>query len=164
MRPKRPTHVLLDQVRITRDGGTATIDHADPSLSGAHITIGPQIASMTNAGIVEMYNDILDSQWALLQEWDKTVVEEPPGEPQIDYHENSDQWVPRADVLRCIIDDGGPNGEVTIHIDDKEVSLKDFGRLLSVHAGWGMRIAFVPEEFVTENPKVKIRKPKNRKR
>ena len=24
------------------------------------------------------------------------------------------QWVPRGDVLRCIIDDGGPNGEVTI--------------------------------------------------
>ena len=38
-----------------------------------------------------------------------------------------------------------------------------FGRLLSVHAGWGMRIAFVPEEFVTENPTVKLRKPERRK-
>jgi hypothetical protein len=55
-----------------------------------------------------MYNDVLDSQWALLQEWDNTVVEEPPGEPQIDYHENSDQWAPRGEVLRCIVDDGGP--------------------------------------------------------
>jgi len=27
-----------------------------------------------------------------------------------------------------------------------------------------MRIAFVPEEFVTENPKVEIRGPKKRKR
>jgi hypothetical protein len=26
-----------------------------------------------------------------------------------------------------------------------------------------MRIAFVPEEFVTENPKVKVRKPERRK-
>ena len=26
-----------------------------------------------------------------------------------------------------------------------------------VHAGWGMRIAFVPEEFVAENPTVKTR-------
>jgi len=164
MRPKRPTHVLIDQVRITRDGNTATIDHADPNLSGAHLTIGPQIAAMTDADIVEMYNDILDSQWALLQEWDKTVVEEPPGEPQIDYHENSDQWAPRGEVLRCIVDDGGPDGEVIIHIDDKELSLREFGRLLSVYAGWGMRIAFVPEEFVMENPKVKIRKPKKRKR
>jgi hypothetical protein len=54
-------------------------------------------------------------------------------------------------VLRCIIDDGGPNGEVIIHIDDQELSFREFGRLLSVHAAWGMRIAFVPEEFVTEN-------------
>ena len=67
-------------------------------------------------------------------------------------------------MLRCIIDDGGPEGEVTIHIDDKELSLREFGRLLSVYAGWGMRIAFVPEEFVTENPRVKVRKPKRRKR
>jgi hypothetical protein len=164
MRPKRPTHVLIDQVRIAREGADATIDHADPSLSGALLTIGPQIAVMTDADIVEVYNDILDSQWALLQEWDKTVVEEPPGEPQIDYHESSDQWAPRGEVLRCIIDDGGPDGEVIIHIDDKELSLREFGRLLSVYAGWGMRIAFVPEEFVTENPKVKIRKPEGRKR
>ena len=164
MRPKRPTHVLIDQVRITREGDTATIDHADANAPGAHLTIGPGIASMTDADIVAMYNDILDAQWALLQEWDKTVVEEPPGEPQIDYHESSDQWVPRGDVLRCIVDDGGPDGEVIIHIDDRGAVAEEFGRLLSVHAGWGMRIAFVPEEFVTENPKVKVRKPKGRKR
>ena len=162
MRPKRPTHVLMDQVRI--NGDIATIDHADPNLSGAHLTIGPQIAAMTDADIVEMYNEILDSQWALLQEWDKTVIEEPPGEQQIDYHENTDQWAPRGDVLRCIIDDAGPDGEVTIHIDDKELSLREFGRLLIVHAGWGMRIAFVPEEFVAENPKVTIGKPRGWKR
>ena len=99
-----------------------------------------------------------------MQEWDKTVVEEAPGEPQIDYHESSDQWAPRGEVLRCIVDDGAPDGEVIIHIDDKELSLREFGRLLRVYAGWGMRIAFVPEEFVTENPKVKVRKPKRRKR
>ena len=67
-------------------------------------------------------------------------------------------------MLRCIIDDGGLDGEVVIHIDDQELSLREFGRLLRVHAGWGMRIAFVPEEFVTDNPTVKIRKPQKRKR
>ena len=109
MRPKKPTHVLIDQVRIAREGNDVIIDHADANLSGARIT---GIATMTDAEIVEMYNQILDSQWALLEAWDKTVVEEPPGERQIDYHENSDQWVPCGDVLRCIIDDGGPNGDV----------------------------------------------------
>jgi hypothetical protein len=58
------------------------------------------------------------TKWGLLEAWDKTVIEEPPGEKQIDYHENSNQWVPRGDVLRCIIDDGGPSGEVTVHVDD----------------------------------------------
>jgi len=58
---------------------------------------------------------------------------------------------------------GGPTGDVIIHIDDQELSLREFGRLLRVHAGWGMRIAFVPEEFVTENPTVKVRKPHSRK-
>src|SRR5271167_1587333 len=161
MRPKKPTHVLIDQVRITREGNDAIIDHADANLSGARIT---GIATMTDAEIVEMYNGILDAQSALLEARDKTVVEEPPGEKQIDYHENSDQWVPRGDVLRCLIDDGGPNGEVTIHIDDQELSLAEFGRILTVHAGWGMRIAFVPGEFISENPKVEIRKRKRRKR
>jgi hypothetical protein len=155
---------LIDQVRITREGNDAIIDHADESVSGARVAIGAGIATMTDADIVEMYNEILDTQWALLEAWDKTVVEEPPGEKQIDYHEDSDQWVPRADVLRCVIDDAGPNGEVTIQIDDQELSLAEFGRLLSVHAGWGMRIAFVPEEFVTENPTVKVREPKRSKR
>jgi hypothetical protein len=161
MCPKRPIHVLLDQVRITREGGDAVIDHADANISGVRIT---GIAKMTDADIVEKYNEILDAQAALLQQWDKTVVEEPPGEKQIEYHEDSDQWVSRGDVLRCIIDDGGPNGEVTIRIDDQELSLAEFGRLLSVHAGWGMRIAFVPEEFVSENPVVKVRERKRSKR
>jgi hypothetical protein len=150
-------------VRVTHEGEDALIDHAAANLCGARVVIGPGISSMTDADIVALYNDILDAQWALVRRWDKTVVEEPPGEKQIDYHENSDQWVPRGDVLRCVIDDGGPNGEVTIHVDDQELSLAEFGRLLCVHAGWGMRVAFVPEEFVTENPTVKIREPRRRK-
>jgi hypothetical protein len=164
MRSKKPTRVFIDQVRITREGNDAIVDHADAGISGAHLTIGPEIAAVTDADIVDLYNDILESQERLLAAWDKTVIEEPPGEKQIDYHEDSDQWVPRGDVLRCIIDDGGPEGEVTIHIDDKELSLAEFGRMLTVHAGWGMRIAFVPEEFISENPKIEIRKPKRRKR
>jgi len=66
-------------------------NHRPANLSGARIVVGHRIASMSDADIVEMYNEILDAQWRLLQQWDKTVVEEPPGEKQIDYHENSDQ-------------------------------------------------------------------------
>jgi hypothetical protein len=155
---------MIDQVRITREGNDAIIDYADPGISGTRLTIGPQIVTMTDRDIVDVFNGILIAQERLLADWNKTVVEEPLGEKQIDYHEEGAQWVPRGDVLRCTIDDAGPDGEVTIHIDDKELSLVEFGRLLRVHAGWGMRIAFVPEEYVTENPKVEIRRPKRRNR
>ena len=65
------------------------------------------MATMTDREIVDVYNGILAAQERLLAAWDKTVTEEPPGEKQIDYHDDSGQWVPRGDVLRCIIDDGG---------------------------------------------------------
>jgi hypothetical protein len=41
-------------------------------------------------------------------------------------------------------------------------SLLVVGRLLRLHAGLAMRIAFVPEEYVSENPKVEINGPKKR--
>ena len=116
-------HFDRSGAKITREGGDAIIDHADAKVASARVVMGPGIASISDADIVEMYNEILDAQWGLLQQWNKTVVEEPPGEKQIDYYEDSDQWVPRGDVLRCIIDDAGPNGEVTIHIGDQELSL-----------------------------------------
>ena len=159
MRLKKPTRAIIDQVRITREGNDAIIDYADASISGTRITIGPDITTMTDREIIDVFNAILAAQERLLAAWDKTVTEEPPGEKQIDYHEDSDQWVPRGDVLRCIIDDGGPEGEVTIHIDDKELSLAEFGRMLTVHAGWGMRIAFVPEEFIRRIQRSKSESP-----
>ena len=59
MRLKKPTGASIEQVRITREGNDAIIDHADENLSGARIT---GIATMTDAEVVEMYNEILDSQ------------------------------------------------------------------------------------------------------
>ena len=164
MRLKKPTRAIIDQVRITREGNDAIIGYADAGIAGTRLTIGPDLATMTDRDIIDVFNGILAAQEQILAACDKTVTEEPPGEKQIDYHEDSDQWVSRGDVLHYIIDDAGPNGEVTIHIDDQELSLAEFGRMFRVHAGWGMRIAFVPEELVSENPKVEIRKPKRRKR
>jgi len=127
MRLKKPTRAVIDQARMTREGNDAIIDYADASISGTRITIGLGIATMTDREIINVFNAILAAQERLLAAWDKTVTEEAPGEKQIDCHEDSGQWVPRGDVLRCIIDDGGPEGEVTIHIDDKELSLAEFG-------------------------------------
>ena len=44
-------------------------------------------------------------------------------------------------------------------IDDGKLGLAEFGRLLNVYAGWGMRIAFVPADEVTEQPEIEVRDP-----
>ena len=41
--------------------------------------------------------------------------------------------------------------------------MREFGALLRVYAGWGMRIAFVSEEFIADEPTVKVREPKRRR-
>ena len=163
MRLRKPIRAAFDQVRITRQGPTAIIEHADATVSTTNLTIGDEIAKMTDHDILAVYNNIIAAQEQLSRERDNTVTEIPPGKPQIKYNKSSDQWVPRGDVLRCIIEDD-ENGEAVIHIDDKELTLREFGRLLTVHAGWGMRIAFVPDDLVTEQPKVKVREPRRRNR
>jgi hypothetical protein len=62
-------------------------------------------------------------------------------------------------VLRCVVDDSGPDGEAIIHIDDQPLSLPEFGRLLCTYAGWGMRITFVPEEELAQPPRIEVRDP-----
>ena len=115
---------------------------------------------MSDRDIVDVFNGIIAAQDKLLHEWDQTVIEIPLGRPQIEHRPDSDQWIPRSEVLRCIVDDGGPDGEITVHIDNSELSLAEFGELLKYYAGWGMRVAFLPEELVTENPKIVVREPK----
>jgi hypothetical protein len=159
MRIKKPRRASRDEVRISRSGEEAIITFSDPTISTTHLRIGPQVDRMSDQAIIDMFNDIADAQDQLLAEWENIVIEIPPGKPQIKYSDFSDQWIPRGDLLRCHIDDRGPEGEVTVHIDDKELSLREFGRLLSTHAGWGMRIAFVPSEIVEEEPEIEVREP-----
>ena len=164
-RKKRPIPAVLDQVRITRDGNDAIIEYADSKISDTRLTIGRQIKKMTDKEIVDIFNGVMAAQEKLLADWDRKVTEIPPGQPQIELRKDIDQLVPLAEVLRCCVDDGGPDGEVTVHIDDKELSLAEFGQLMKYYAGWGMRVMFVPEERVTENPVPELQHPtKTRKR
>ena len=92
------------------------------------------------------------------------AIEIPPGRPQIEYFEQGDQWTPRGCVLRCVIDDGGPGNEPIIHVDDRELSWADFGRLLTTYAGWGMRIVFVPNDETHLEPRVEVSEPEDGER
>jgi hypothetical protein len=164
MRIKKPRRASLDEVNISRDGDVAVIEFADPSVSTTHFKIGRQVRQMSDQAILNMFNNMIAARDQLAAEYENIVIEVPPGQPQIKHSERSDQWVPRGDVLRCFIEDGGPDGEMTIYIDDQELSLGEFGRLLLTHAGWGMRIAFVPDDLVEEEPEVEVREPRDGER
>ncbi len=158
MRIKNPRQASLDEVRITREEDTAVIENADPSVSVVRLVVGPALGSMTDAAVLDLFNGVIEAQHRISLEFDDTLVEIPPGRPQIRYSEESDQWVPRGDVLRCYIEDDEA-GELVVHVDNQTLNLRDFGRLLRTFAGWGMRIAFVPEDRIADQPDIIIREP-----
>ena len=158
MRLKRPRPASPDQVRITREGETAVIEHGDPSVRIVNLQVGPSLAAMTDAEVLELFNDMLEAQAEIAAGVDPTLTEIPPGLPQIEYNERSNQWVPRGQVLRCHIEDDAEDGTI-VQIDDVELDLAAFGRMLQVFSGFGMRIAFVDEEDVTEEPEILVKEP-----
>lgn len=160
MRPKKPRVVSPDEVHIRRDGEHAHIEYADPSYGGMSLKVGPKIARMTDEEIVDLHNEVVRSMEEAREGYDHVAIEIPVGQPQIEYYAAGDQWVPRGHVLRCIIGDGGESlGRATITIDDHELTAVELGRLLATYAGWGMRIVFVPEDELDEEPAIEVREP-----
>ena len=100
---------------------------------------------------------MIEGEERLGAEYEHVAIEVPPRLPQIERSAWTGGWVPRGDVLRCQIDDGGPEGEPII--DDQELPWKEFGRLLETFAGWGMRVVVVPEEDTHLEPRVEVREP-----
>lgn len=45
----------------------------------------------------------------------------------------------------------------TVIINENELSLDKFGKLISTHNGWGMRIEFVPEDEISNRPTIEVR-------
>lgn len=159
MRLKKPFIARINQVNISRDGETAIIEYKDKSTSSVNLHIGPELPNMSDRQVLETLNEIVRVQRKMAEEYVHVAVEIPEGHPQIEYSTQCRQWVPRGDVLRCVINDGGLDGETTVYIDERELSLHDFGKILATHAGWGMRITFVPDDRLTENPQIEVRDP-----
>ena len=156
MRLKKPRPASPEEVRITREGGTAVIEYADPSIRGVHFRIGAALPAMTDSEILERFNAMLEAQAEFAAGVDRTLTEIPPGRAQIEYYERSDQWVPRGQVLRCHIEGDAERGTL-VQVDDVELDMHAFGRMLGVYAGFGMRIAFVDEDEVAEEPEIVVR-------
>ncbi|MFN8640516.1 MAG: hypothetical protein U0802_02185 [Candidatus Binatia bacterium] len=155
---RKPAVASLDEVEITREDGDAVIRYKDARVATTYFHIGPSLRGMSDQQVLDEFNAVLRDE-AVAARQPHVAVEIPAGQSQIRYFAPGDQWVPRGGVLRCLIDDGGPGGEAVIHVDEQPLSLAAFGRLLSTYAGWGMRIAFVPEEVVAEPPTIEVRDP-----
>jgi hypothetical protein len=160
MKRKERYIVRLDEVTIRREGEYAVIDYKEEGIPGTHLKIGPELAGMSDEEIVELYNDGLRARAQMAAEYKHVAVEVPLNSPQIRYSKRSGQWVPRGGVLRCLIEDDAER-QLVVVIDDHELSLEEFGRLLTTYAGWGMRIEFVPEDEVHRRSAHEVPGPKS---
>lgn len=149
----------VDEVTVTRKGDCATIQHKHEDVPSIQLTLGSKIAEMSDHDIIERWNQWLRSRAQLAAQYKHVAVEVPLDSPQIKYSAWGDQWVARGSVLRCMIGDD-EKGQLVVKIDDRELSLEEFGRLLVTYAGWGMRIEFVPEDEVDRRPAREVREPK----
>lgn len=162
-RPKKPYVATVDQVRITRDADGANIEYAEDNVGGVHLVLdGDELAAMTDQDILDVHNRCIEAQQASADSFEWVAKEIQPGRPQVKRDRRTGQLVPRGDVLRCHITDCASDeaDPVAIYIDDEEYSLQEFGEILRMYAGWGMRVVFVPDDGVHEEPVVRVAKSK----
>jgi hypothetical protein len=148
----------LPEVIVKRDGDFARIEYKEGDIAASLLKIGPEIREMSDSEIVELHNETLRDKARRASEYKQVAVEMPLGSAQIEYFARCDQWVPRGTVLRCLIRDS-LQGQLLIRVDEQDLRLKQFGKLLSTYEGWGMRIEFVPQEEVHRRPVVEVREP-----
>lgn len=149
----------LDEVIITRDGDYAWIAYKEEAIRETRLQIGPEIVGMSDGEILELHNECLRAQAKRAAEYKHVAVEVPLGSAQIEYIARCDQWVPRGGVLRCLIHDDAEQ-QLVVEIDEQELDLEQFGKLLTTYAGWGMGIEFVPDDEVHRRPVREVREPK----
>ena len=123
-----------------------------------HFQVGPELARMSDEEVLAFYNATIAAQERLAAERAYVAIEVPPGQPQVRYFPDGGQWVPRGGVLRCVVEDD-EQGQAVIVVDDRELSLEEFGRLLTTYAGWGMRIEFTPDDETGRRPRLEVRDP-----
>jgi len=157
-RKNRAGRMELDAVRIERQGDEAILTPRDPDIGVTHLQLGPQMAWMSDEEILACFNATIAEEERLAAERPYVAIEVPQGRPQIRYFRDGDQWVPRGGFVRCVVEDD-EDGQAVILVDDRELSLEEFGRLLTTYAGWGMRIEFTPEDETGRRPRLEVRDP-----
>jgi hypothetical protein len=160
---RRPHVASPDEVRITRHGDYAEIVYADAKVASTSLKVGAdKLAKMTDAELLDFWNEQIEAIDEFIRTQKPfTLTEIPVGKPQLEYHEQSDQWVPRGHVVRSVIVNDSPADidDTFISIDDRDFTVAEFLRMVGTFGGWGMRIAFVPDDDIHEQPRIKIREP-----
>src|SRR5690606_9725690 len=105
-----------------------------------------------------VHNGILETINELRATTEHVAREIPVGRPQLEYSARCDQWVPRGDVVRCVVtcDD---NGWALVDIDGRGFTMEEYGKMFLTYEGWGMRLTFVAEEHVDDSPAIAICEP-----
>jgi hypothetical protein len=158
-KPKVRYIAASDEVTVIRDGECARIEYKEAGIAVTNLEIGPEIAEMSDSAIVEVHNQGLRNNAKQAAESKHVVYEVPLGSAQIEYFARCDQWVPKSSVLRCQIQ-VDEHGQIIVKIDERRLRLKQFGKLLASHGGWGMRIEFVHTDEVHHRPALQVRQPR----
>ena len=158
MRLRRSPQSTIDQVHIARDGEYAIITHANPIYGTVNLKLGPEIETMTDLDILEELNEIRAAQAASIADPANRPVEIPIGRPQIEWSEQYQEWSARGHVLKCVVSDD-VDGDLVVYIDDHKLDAEAFLRLIRPFAGWGMRITFMDESQIHDEPEVILRDP-----
>ncbi len=161
----RPRIATPENASISRDGERAIVRFNDNKAAGAiYLEIGEAINSMDDLEILELHNDVVRAQLKSAAIWRPFEVSD--GYPQIKFDKEVAAYVAEGHVLRCLIEAGSQLGQSSqyrqpkIVIDKHELTLAEFGELLSQFEGWGMRVTFVPEDRLTNPPAPVKRKGK----
>jgi hypothetical protein len=100
---KNPRVATRDQVTIVRSEDTVRIEYRDPAVASTYITLGVDALRMTDQEILDRFNDTIIMREHSGAAYHHVAVEVPPGRPQVRSFAAGDQWLPRGDVLRCVI-------------------------------------------------------------
>jgi hypothetical protein len=159
--PRRPHRASPDEIKVSRDGDHAVIRYANPKVATTHFKVGrANLAKMTDEEVLALWNEHLHARDQLMAAYDHVAVEIPMGRPQVRYFEEGGQWVPRGDVVRCVVmgSSGDPDAPF-VTIDGRDFTPREFARMVSTFGGWGMRIVFVPDDELHDEPVVEVREP-----
>jgi hypothetical protein len=158
LRFRRPPQSTIDQVHISREGESAIIEYADPAYGTVNFKLGPEIDTLSDREILEMFNDVIAAQEANIADPANRPIEIPKGRPQIEWLDDVKQWSARGHVLKCEVSDN-EDGGLVVYIDDKELEADAFMKLIRPFAGWGMRITFMDQSQIHDEPDVIVRDP-----